>query len=189
MNKNKSIQPTSKKNEIAIALIGLLGILATALFSNWDKILPKEGVVTAPYSGYRPTGKFETELRYLVEVTGMRAQVERLKEQLSQSFKMSAIAHDPEHAAEIEKSASIASELDVSMEDVIKLFLPIYQKYFSLQEIQELNKFYSTEAMQAMVSRNSSYDARGCTNNGGINECSDETFPGTFATRERTFKR
>lgn len=116
-------------------------------------MFPKQGVVTATYSGYKPTGKYETELRYLMEVTGARVQMESMKDQLFQSLKASAIARDPKHADRIEKGMKIVSEQDLSYDELMKLLTPIYQKNFTLEDIQELNKFYSTDAMQAMVSK------------------------------------
>jgi len=41
----------------------------------------------------------------------------------------------------------------IRVEDVIKEFLPVYQKHFTLSEIQELNKFYSTDIMQGLVAK------------------------------------
>ena len=40
-------------NEVLIAVIGLAGILVTALLSNWEKLFPKKNVIKATYSGYR----------------------------------------------------------------------------------------------------------------------------------------
>ncbi len=34
------------KTEIIIAIIGLVGIVLTAMFANWDKIFPKEPTLT-----------------------------------------------------------------------------------------------------------------------------------------------
>jgi hypothetical protein len=41
----------------------------------------------------------------------------------------------------------------IRFEDVIKALLPVYQKHFTLGEIQELNKFYSTDVMRGMVTK------------------------------------
>ena len=41
----------------------------------------------------------------------------------------------------------------IKLDDVIRQVLPIYQKHFTLAELQELNKFYSTEVMQGMVKK------------------------------------
>ena len=62
----------SKRGEIIIAIIGLVGVLVTGILSNWDKVFPKQNLVQATYSGYRPTGNFETELRYYFDVSGTR---------------------------------------------------------------------------------------------------------------------
>ena len=41
-----------------------------------------------------------------------------------------------------------------TVDDVIKNLLPVYKNYFSIEELQELNKFYSTEIMQNMTKKN-----------------------------------
>ena len=36
-------------------------------------------------------------------------------------------------------------------DSLVETFMPIYVKYYTLAEIQELNKFYSTDIMQQLV--------------------------------------
>ena len=50
----------------------------------------------------------------------------------------------------------ILSEESLSLDDVIKAYMPVYKKYYTIEELQELNKFYSTDLMQSMVKKNPS---------------------------------
>jgi hypothetical protein len=65
-----------KRTDVIVAIIGLVGVLATAVFSNWSKLFPDQGVVTASYSGYKPTNDFETDFRYYVDVSSLRRTME-----------------------------------------------------------------------------------------------------------------
>ncbi len=146
-----NIQSRSKKNEITIAVIGLLGVLVTALFSNWDKIFPNQNEVRANYSGYRSTGVFETELRYLFEVSGQRIMIENLQQQAVIALRNNLIIEHPENAKEINLIMDASLEEAPTVDDIIRKLLPIYRNYFTVEELQELNKFYSTEIMQNMI--------------------------------------
>lgn len=145
----------SKKNEITIAIIGLIGILLTGVLSNWDKIFPDPEVmqIQVNFSGYRATGNFETELRYYFEVSGVRAIMENMQQQLANSFKMELTAQYPEYVEEIDAAMNVALEEAITLDESIKKLLPVYRKYFTVQELQELNKFYSTEIMQNMINK------------------------------------
>lgn len=153
MTAARTAEHTIKRTEILVALIALFGILVTAFLSNWDKIFPKENVVKATYSGYRPTGDFETELRYFFEVSGARVTIESMQKQLLQTAKADLIAQHPDEARRINEIFDAAARESPHLEDVIKELMPVYQKYFSITEIQELNKFYSTDVMQGMTKK------------------------------------
>ncbi len=144
-------QSKSKKNEITIAVIGLLGVLVTAVFSNWDKIFPNPNEVRANYSGYRATGVFETELRYLFEVSGQRIMIENLQQQAVIALRNNLIREHPENVKEINLIMDASLEEAPTVDDIIRKLLPIYGNYFTIEELQELNKFYSTEIMQNMI--------------------------------------
>jgi hypothetical protein len=143
----------SKKNEITIAIIGLIGILLTGVLSNWDKIFPDPEVIIVSFSGYRETGNFETELRYYFEVSGVRATMENMQQQLANSFKIELTAQYPENREEIDAVINVALKEAITLDEVIKKLLPVYRKHFTVQEIQELNRFYSTEIMQNMINK------------------------------------
>lgn len=107
----------------------------------------------ATYSGYRPTGNFETEFRYYFDVSGTRQWHESMQRQLLIDAKNTALTQNPAHAQEIEKTFQLIEREAIKLDDVIREILPIYQKHFTIAELQELNKFYSTEVMQDMVKK------------------------------------
>src|SRR5262245_9917992 len=139
----------AKSSQLIIAALGLLGVIITGTLSNWDKLFGN--VVEAKYSGYRPTGTFETELRYYFEVSGARNTIEAMQAQLLKSYKDALVSKHPTDSAEILSLIDRAAKEAPTLDDVIREFVPLYQKYFTLQELQELNKFCSTEIMQGMV--------------------------------------
>ncbi|MCE5983160.1 MULTISPECIES: DUF2059 domain-containing protein [unclassified Pseudomonas] len=142
---------SAKNPKITIAVIGLLGGMATALLSNWDKIFATEGVVKAAYSGYRPTGDFETELRYYIEVVGFRKLVESTQRELAKRARLELLLAHPEEAKSINAYFDLVAQEGLKFEDVFQEVLPVYQRHFTVGQIQALNKFYSTEVMQDMV--------------------------------------
>ena len=150
---NMETKTRIRSNEILIAIIGLIGVLVTAGLSNWDKIFPESNVIEAEYSGYRPTDNYETELRYFFNVSGTRLIITNMQSQLARTLKMQLSMQHPEESKMISTMLDIALEEAVTLDEVIKQLLPIYKNHFTLAEIQELNKFYSTEAMQNMTKK------------------------------------
>ena len=122
----------------------------TAVVSNWDKLFGKGETIQAKTT-YRPTGKFETELRYFLDVSGSRETSDSQTQQLIQIEKMNELVKNPENAEEINKRFDVITKEAIRFDDVIRALLPVYQKHFTLAELQELNKFYSTETMQNMI--------------------------------------
>lgn len=141
-----------RKNEITIAIIGLIGVLITGFLSNWDKIYPDPDVMEVK-TDYRATGNFETELRIYFEISGVRATMENMQQQLAYSYIIELTAQYPENVEIIDAVINAALEEAITFDEVIKKLLPVYRKYFTIQEIQELNKFYSTEIMQNMINK------------------------------------
>ena len=141
-------------NEVTIALIGLTGVLVTAFISNWDKLFPKKNEVKAIFSGYNQTNDFETELRYYFLASGTRKLIESMVKQLLLNQKAALIQQYPEDSKKITKVIEVSLEEAITVDDVIKNLLPVYKNYFSIEELQELNKFYSTEIMQNMTKKN-----------------------------------
>ena len=139
-----------KNSEIIIATIGVIGTLGAATLSNLDKILPGRGVVQAAYSGYEPTGDFETELRYYYDVSGARRAIQSMTDNVLGGLEAQIKTRYPNDTETLSKVFQIAKEETPTIDKVIDLSLPIYKKYFTVTEIQELNKFYSTRPMRDM---------------------------------------
>jgi hypothetical protein len=154
MTKSAATALSTRKNEIVIAVIGLLGVLGTAVFSNWDKLHPPANQVKATFTGYAPTGDPQVELRYFFEVTGMRGLMQGMQTEMLAHFKQQVddqYKDRPELAAELMKVMS--EEIEAQYDQVLNAYIPIASKHFSVAEIQELNKFYSTPPMREMTRR------------------------------------
>ena len=137
-----------------VAIITALGGIVVAIVGNWDKLFRRNSVITATFSGYRPTGDFETEYRHYFEVSGARKALESWMLAQFRDGRVNALSEveGPGEADEINKAFDrIERETPRYLDDVIRAYLPVYQRHFTLAELQELNKFYSTEAMQHMV--------------------------------------
>jgi hypothetical protein len=144
-------QVSSKKYEtVIIAIIGLVGVLFTAVASNWDKLFYH--TVTATYTGYQPTGNIETEIRYLLEVNGTRAGLKEMQDGMIESAKAQLVAADPTHPEKTQKLLDFLRKNTPSYEDTLGILIPLWEKHFNLEEVQELNRFFSTPQMQQMVS-------------------------------------
>jgi Uncharacterized protein conserved in bacteria (DUF2059) len=144
-------QVSSKKYEtVIIAIIGLVGVLFTAVASNWDKLFYH--TVTATYTGYQPTGNIETEIRYLLEVNGTRAGLKEMQDGMIESAKAQLVAADPTHPEKTQKFLDFLRKNTPSYEDTLGILIPLWEKHFNLEEVQELNRFFSTPQMQQMVS-------------------------------------
>ena len=59
----------------------------------------------------------------------------------------------PEEAEKIDVIMNTALKESIKLDDVIKVLLPVYRKHFTIEEIQELNRFSSTEIMQNMLKK------------------------------------
>lgn len=141
------------KSEILVACIGLAGVIFTGFVSNIEKIFPQKNTIQTEYTGYRPTGNFETELRYFMEVSGQRKAIETMQEQM---FKAIESRIDKEDPSSIEKFRQYEIELKTlspRFENIIKICMPVFSKYYTTEELQELNKFYSTPIMQAYTQK------------------------------------
>jgi hypothetical protein len=148
----KPASQSPRKNEIAIAIIGLVGIMVTAGFSNWDKIFSPKNVIQSSYTGYAPTGDAQVELRYFSEITGMRGLVRGMQAEMLASSKVeieTQFKDKPEMAKELLKA--LDEEMELQYDQILNIYIPIASKYFSVAELQDLNKFYSTPAMREMT--------------------------------------
>ena len=146
----------SVRDNVIVAVITTAGAIGGAGITNLDTIaqlVTGTETVTAEYSGYRPTGNFETEFRIFLEVSGVRATTEDLPDQLIDAQRNNLVTAFPGAQEEIDRILNLAREEQPEFSEIVDLFFPTYEKYYSVDEIQELNKFYSTELMQNMVKK------------------------------------
>lgn len=129
------------------ALIGAAGLVLGAIVSNVGDIYRQ----FFPPNNYRPTGVFETELRYYYEVSGARATIEDLQDQLIDSQVTLLLTQLPENRDVIERIANATREETPEFSEIIDVMAPIFERYFTVEEMQELNRFYSTEIIQGMI--------------------------------------
>ena len=149
---NDGTASAAKSKEVLIAVIGLIGVLATAGFSNWDKMFPPANVVKSQFSGYTPTGDPQVELRYFMEITGMRANLKQMQTGMFEHFKKQTEAipgASPELIGRMFKA--LEEETSTQYDEIMNAFVPIASKYLAVPELQELNKFYSTPVMREFL--------------------------------------
>ena len=139
--------------EVWVAIATAISAVVVALFSNWDKLFSRSDTIKLRALGYRPTGVYETELRIYFEVSGMRTLLENMTIQLLEQYRMNLIQQYPEDAPKITEIFRVIAKETLTVDDAIRKLLPLYQKHFSMEQIQELNRFYSTDTMQQMVSK------------------------------------
>ncbi len=134
---------------LALALIPMIGGISIALIGNWDKIF--HTTVTASYDGYHTSGDFDTEMRYFLEITGQRAAYDqnvRLGFDVMMNQINQAGGVPPDKLAKIRE---IALKSVPPYDEIVTQLIPIWRSHFSLDQIQELNKFYSTPLMRKLV--------------------------------------
>ena len=147
---------SSKRNEILIATIGLVGVLTTAALSNWDKVFPPANEVKSTFSGYQPTGDLQVELRYFHEVTGFRDNMRQMQMGIIEHFRKQAEAEGGANKVALDNAIKILEEeLDAQIDEVMNINVLIASKYFSIAEVQDLNKFYSTPVMRERLRKDS----------------------------------
>jgi len=77
-----------------------------------------------------------------------------MQKQLAQNFKMQLSKQYPKDSEKIKKIIDVALEEEaITLDEIIPKMLPVYKNHFTLQELQKLNKFYSTETMQNMIKK------------------------------------
>ena len=141
-NRVQTDPPSSqKRNEVLIGILGFIGVLVTAGFSNWDKLFPPDNVVKAQFTGYQPTGDPQVELRYFTEITGMRESLRQMQLDMLNHFRQQAESRAGSNSESIAKRFKIVEEeLPAQYDEIVNVFVPIASKYLSVAELQELNK-------------------------------------------------
>jgi len=122
------------RNEIIIALIGLVGVIFTGVVSNYDKLFVDD------ISPYENVDDIEMQLRYYVEISGFRNSLEEMDRVIAEKYRLK------HQASELEINCVLDNR--IQKEQMIELFVDTFKKHVSLQQIKEMNRFYSTETMK-----------------------------------------
>ncbi len=85
--------------------------------------------------------------------------MESFQAQLLEAFRQELVDEDPEAEDDIDALIDIITEEAPQFDEVLELMLPIYKRHYTVEEIQELNRFYSTAPMQNMVRKDSVINA------------------------------
>jgi hypothetical protein len=141
------------KKEISIAILGLIGVIAAAVISSWDKIFPDPYQITTSYSDYKVTRDIEIELRIFFKKSGIENNIRELE-----SFNMKLLSEkldqDLEKKYANKKQINLINKVildgQISTDETINSMISIYKDYFTLSEIQDINKLLSTKTMQIM---------------------------------------
>jgi hypothetical protein len=80
----------------------------------------------------------------MIQMQDMMIQTQLSQIPAGQKFK------DPEA---LKKLSEFIRTLSPSYDEIVNQFIPIWEKHFTLSQVQELNKFYSTSQMQALVNQ------------------------------------
>lgn len=130
------LKQSKHRNEIVIALIGLVGIVLT----NLDKL------GFGDTGGYKPTNNLDVELGYYLELTGARESLELMKANLEEKYRKKYGLTPEQIACVIDNSFFVDDYYDAVFE--------AHKKYLTLEDVQQLNGIASTEPMQRYRERN-----------------------------------
>jgi hypothetical protein len=140
-----------KSSEIAIAIIGLIGTLGSAIISNFDTLT---GQAVKSKTSYHSTSDFQTEYIHLINVSGAKKQFEAIFPQMLNNIAAQEKSQNPEASQQIDQRNYVLQNKAINnIDDFLIKLLPVYEKYFTLEDLQTLNKFYSTEIMQKMMEK------------------------------------
>ncbi|WAF84549.1 hypothetical protein NRL37_21000 [Metapseudomonas otitidis] len=130
----------SYRNEIIIALIGLAGIIFTALISNYDKIFKNSEPSTNSFP-YENIDDLDLQLRYFIEISGFRSSMEELKKISAEKYKLKHNISD--------MVINCIQDNQIQTEQMIELVIKSHKNHITLQQIKELNRLYSSDSMRS----------------------------------------
>jgi hypothetical protein len=96
-------------------------------------------------AGAQVTKEQETGIRKMMRLTGMINMIEQMTDQMVTSLKQGAPAGVPE------EFWSRARERRMKAEDLVARLIPIYAKYFSVEDLKAINAFYESPVGQRFV--------------------------------------
>lgn len=128
------------RNEVVIALIGLAGVVFTAVISNYDKIFNDDKVVEESFP-YEKIDDLDMQLRYFIEISGFRNSLEEMKRVSAEKYKL---RHDVSDSV-----INCIQDNQIQTEQLIELFIKIHKNHMTLRQIKDINRLYSSESMRS----------------------------------------
>lgn len=128
------------RNEIIIALIGLLGVIFTAVISNYDK-LSDGNPKTKNKFPYENVEDVDLQMRYFIEVSGLRDGLNEMNRIAAEKYRLKYGA--------TEEEINCILDNRIQNEQVIELFIGAHKNHISLRQIKELNRLHSSEIMKS----------------------------------------
>jgi hypothetical protein len=92
------------------------------------------------------TKEQETEIRKMIQLTGMMKMMEQMKDQMLTSLKQGSPAGVPEEFWD-------KARKKMKVEDLIEQIIPLYAKYYSVEDIKAINAFYESPAGQRLLAQ------------------------------------
>lgn len=130
------------RNEIIIAVIGLVGVISTGVFSNWDKLFsPSRTAASSPVV----SDDINVQIRYYIETTGFRNAMEALEKQRAERFRL-------EFKADRD-TVDCMLDMSVPTNQLIDIAVEAFRKHYTLEEIKELNRINALPAMVSLASK------------------------------------
>lgn len=126
------------RNEIIIAVIGLVSVISTGVFSNWDKLFSPSSSAT---NSAVLSDDFNVQVRYFIETSGFRNAMEALEKQRAERYRL-------EFKAD-KDTVDCMLDMSIPTNQLVDIAVDAFRKHFTLEEIKELNRI---NAMPAMVS-------------------------------------
>jgi hypothetical protein len=126
----------SRRNEIIIAVIGLIGVVFTAVISNWDKMASAASI---PSNSAVMSNDINVQLRYFIEISGFRASLEALERQRAERYKV-------EYKADND-TVNCMLDMSIQTNQLVDIAVNALKNHFTLEEIKELNRINSSPAM------------------------------------------
>ena len=147
-------KPTRLRDTVIAGLFVVAAPSLATVISNWDKLFGN--TIELVYER-KPTDNFDTEARYFFDISGIRATLETmLKKSTGNALKQMECtfselpASDPSLWNEVNKAVQGEK---ITADEIITVLVPVYRKHVSLEEMQELNKLYSSGVLEIISGR------------------------------------
>ena len=85
----------------------------------------------------------ETEIRRMLQLTGTQKLMEQMKSQMITALRA--------QITEVPDEFWIRFEKKMDMSEMIEKIIPLYDKYYSLEDLRAVNAFYSSEVGQRLM--------------------------------------